>query len=119
MGASKKGKRKMIYKDREFYWYMNFTEDWECSHNLPQLNVVSEDKKFLISYQPQQKNDNPYIIIKGTEFIGLENLGTWERVKTPNWQVEKITPEFVRTLIDWCFDENKEIILVDWLGKII
>ena len=120
MAISKKGKRKLTVKNREFYWYMKLTDDWMYSYNTPQLHVLSNDKKFLISYQPGQQNENPFLIIKGKEFMGLKDAGgSWIRVKTPKWNDEQITPGFVATLIDWCYSEDKEIVLVDYLGKIM
>ena len=120
MAVSKKGKRKLIYKGRDFYWYMKLTEDWMYAYNSPQLHVVSADKSFIISYQPGQQNDNPFLIVKGKDFNGIKDAGgIWKRVKVPNWNDEKITPKFVADLIDWCFDDNKEVILVDYLGRII
>lgn len=120
MAISKKGKRKLIVKDREFYWYMKLTDDWMYSYSIPQLHVLSADKKFLISYQPGQQNENPFLIIKGRGFKGVKDSGgSWIRVKTPKWNDEQITPGFVAELIAWCYNEDKEIVLVDYLGKII
>jgi len=120
MAISKKGKRKLIVKDREYYWYMKLTDDWMYSYNTPQLHVLSADKKFLISYQPGQQNEIPFLIIKGREFKGLKELGgSWVRVKTPKWNDEQVPPRFVAELIEWCYNGGKEIVLVDYLGKII
>ena len=118
MAISKKGKRKLIYKDREFYWHMKLTEDWMYAYNAPQLHVVSADKSFLISYQPGQQNDNPFLIIKGKDFKGIENPGgIWKRVKVPDWDDLPVTPKFVEQLIAWCLRDDKEVVLVDYLGR--
>lgn len=70
-----KGQRKLNYNGKIFVWY--FKEDeWNLVENgesflsyEPLLNIVSEDKKFIVSYKPNQiKSECPYIIIKGTEF---------------------------------------------------
>ena len=40
--VSKKGKRKIVYDDRVYYWYVRVTEG---SHRI---HIVSEDKKIRI-----------------------------------------------------------------------
>ena len=45
--------------------------------------------------------------------------GSWRRVKVPDWKDEEITPGFVSNLLDWCYDETKEVYLVDYLGKLL
>ena len=119
MAISKKGKRKLVRYDRIFYWYMKETDDWMHAYSGPQLHVVSDDRKFLVSYQPGQQNENPFLIIKGREYEGLPDIGgPWVRVKVPHWEDKAITPGFVRRLIDWCLEEKDEIVLVDYLGKV-
>ena len=120
MAISKKGKRKLVYNDRVFYWYMKLTDDWMYSYNNPQLHIVSDDRALRISYQPGQQNENPFLIVKGKEFGGLKSEGrSWIRVKTPDWDFEIITPGIVRTVLEWCLDTNKDITLVDYLGRLI
>jgi len=47
MAINKKGKRKIIVKDREFYWYMKLTNDWMYIYNTSTfwrqetLNILS------------------------------------------------------------------------------
>lgn len=117
MAINKKGKRKLVYKNRDFYWYMKLTDDWMYAYNYPQLHIISDDKKFVISYQPGQQNENPFLISKGKEFNGLKKKKHWQRVKTPVWDDEQITPGFVAAVIGWCLKEKKKIILVDYLGQ--
>ena len=40
--VSKKGKRKIVYDDKVYYWYVRVTEE---SHRI---NIISEDKKVRI-----------------------------------------------------------------------
>ncbi|MBO4867464.1 MAG: hypothetical protein J5582_13045 [Ruminococcus sp.] len=40
--VSKKGKRKIVYDDRVYYWFVRVTEE---SHRI---NIISEDKKVRI-----------------------------------------------------------------------
>ena len=120
MAISKKKKRKIVVNNREFYWYMKLTEDWMYAYNTPQLYVISEDKNFLISYQPGQQNENPFLIIKGKEFRGIKEANSsWIRVKTPAWNETQITPGFVARIINWCLYEDHDIVFVDYLGKIL
>lgn len=120
MGVSKKGKRKLVYHGKDYYWYMKLTDDWDYAYNKPQLHIISDDKKLLISYQPSQRNDNPFLIVKGENIAGLnEPTGSWRRVKVPRWKDDEITPGFVSELLDWCFDESKKKMLVNYLGHII
>lgn len=120
MGVRKKKKRKIVHKDQAFYWYVKFTDDWMCAYSNPQLHIVSEDKNFIFSYQPNQQNANPFLIIKGENITGLNQpTGSWRRVKVPIWEDDQITPGFVATLLDWCFDEKKKVQLVDYLGVFI
>lgn len=120
MAIAKKGKRLLIREGRSFYWYMKETEDWMHAYVGPQLHILSEDKHFLISYQPGQQTKNPFLIVKGEEFNGIEVCGgVWKRVKVPNWDDTTITPGFVRRLIDWCFAEKHQLVIVNYLGEVI
>ncbi|MCI5056183.1 MAG: hypothetical protein MRY83_08745 [Flavobacteriales bacterium] len=117
MGARSKGRRKFNYNGRQFYWYFKLTDDWMYSYPNPQLHVISDDKKFIVSYQPLQTKENRFLIIKGPEFGGLEYLhGPWRRTSIPVWEDEIITPQFIRDLLDWCFDESPKQ-LVDYRGN--
>ncbi|SEL22463.1 hypothetical protein [Ruminococcus albus] len=40
--VSKKGKRRIVYDDRVYYWFVRVTEE---SHRI---NIISEDKKIRI-----------------------------------------------------------------------
>ena len=112
MAVSKKGKRKLVYNDREFYWYFKMTDP-----DLT-LHVISDDKKFIVSYQRPYENKDPFVVINGKEFKGIKDTGSCSiRVLAPNWKDDQITPGFVRKLIIWCLEEDKEITLVNYLGQ--
>ena len=124
MGVRKKGRRKLNLNGRLFIWY--FKEDeWNLIENgqgflsyEPLLNIVSEDKKFIISYKPNQsKSECPYITIKGSEFSQQNDTGCWQRVRTPDWDYEIITPKIVREIIEWCLNFKENLIFVDYFGK--
>ena len=123
MGVSRKNKRKIVINDRIFYWCVkNDNED----DNRLYLVIISDDKKFLISYMLGQKDSqrifspkNPYIIVKGVEFKGLENLGhIWERFLVPEWNDEIVTPSLVAKIIVWSLKPEK-VISVNYKGDIM
>lgn len=120
MGINSKGRRKIKYSGKEYYW--NVQEDAE-DYGRINLSIVSEDKKLIVSYNVAQSNHDksPHIVIKGTEFVGLENhyRQGWTRVQTPIWDDRIITPGLVRTIIEWCLLPKEELIFVDWDGNLI
>lgn len=120
MGVRSKGKRKLEHSGRLYYWYVQ--SDAEDFGRI-NLNIVSEDKKLIISYQVGQSNytQTPHIVVKGFEFGGLESYARqgWVRVQTPIWDDRIITPSLVKTIIEWCFIRKDQLILVDWEGNII
>ncbi|KQO14718.1 hypothetical protein [Paenibacillus sp. Leaf72] len=120
MGINKKGRRKIVCNARLFYWYVQPDYD-DCGQI--KLNIVSDDKKWIVSYEVgQSKNPKtPHIVIKGREFEGLDRSGWqgWMRVQTPIWEDTIITPELVKTIIEWCFHKKERLIVVDWKGEII
>ena len=125
MAVALKRKRKIVVNDQFFYWYVGPCEDWLYTC----LCVLSPDKKFLVHYHLNQsesyqivgpENWLPSFVTVLGNLGGLSASGSWRRVRTPIWQQDSIiTPAFVRQLIEWCLDENKQIILVDWKGETI
>ena len=109
--------------ERTFYWGVGYYDD---DGDRLSLAIVSEDKKFLVSYMLEQRDTerffspkNPLIIVKGKEFKGLDNLGHgWERFLVPEWNDEIITPSLVAQIIDWCFT-TEDVIPVDWKGNVL
>ena len=123
MGVSKKRRRQIVRNDRLFYWCVKPDDDY-C--DLLYLSIVSDDKKFMVSYHLNQKNlphpiahENPFIVVLGKEFKGLDNLGHfWERFLVPEWKDEIATPSLVAQIIDWCL--TVEIVTpVDYKGNIL
>lgn len=119
MGVATKGRRKITRFDRRFFWDVFFDE------YVPGevLRIVSEDKKFIISYevgQANKQNNNPFLVVMGKEFVGLSNrYSGYRRVLTPNWEDEYITPGLVRKIIDWCYSPKNEVVLVNWHGELL
>lgn len=124
MSLSQKGFRKIIRGDQIFYWCVR--NDYDDDDRL-YLVIQSEDKAFSVSYMLDQENrelafspQSPFIIVKGTIFKGLEQLGScWERFLVPKWEEGKaITPSFVATVIDWCLTPE-EVTSVNFRGEIL
>jgi len=115
MGVSKKGKRKIICLNRDFYWYV--TLDWEDAGQV-KLHIISEDKQFIAAYnvgQSSQPDSAPFIVIQGKQFEGIvmEN-GCYKRILTPVWEDDTvITPDIVARIIVWCFSVKEVVTLAD------
>ncbi|EPY09231.1 hypothetical protein PAALTS15_00020 [Paenibacillus alvei TS-15] len=120
MGVNTKYRRKIVRLNKVFYWYV--TPDFEDEGNI-KLHILSEDKKFIVAYEVGQNsrpNKNPFIVIMGKEFVGLNNEYTgYRRALTPLWEDDLITPGLVGKIIDWCYSTEKELTLVDWQGELL
>ena len=125
MGVAKKGKRKITLNGRDFYWYVKHNDD---DFGLLHLFIVSSDKNFIVSYPLVKRNlenrtpyirSNPFIVVMGREFKGLDNLGhDWKRFVVPEWNDENVTPSLVALIIDWCF-KIERVTPVDWQGNLL
>ncbi|BFT74550.1 hypothetical protein [Paenibacillus sp. P36] len=120
MGVKTKGRRKLEYNGKMYYW--NVQEDDE-DYGRINLSIVSEDKKLIVSYRVAQSDNHktPHIVIQGKEFGGIENqvLQGWVRVQTPIWDDRIITPGLVKTIIEWCLFPKDQLNFVDWEGNLI
>lgn len=119
-GVNKKGRRKFVHGEKNYFWYVK--EDDE-DYGRIKLFIVSEDKKFNVSYEAgQSKRDQmPFIVVIGLEFGGLENGGRngWVRIQTPSWDDDVITPGLVKIIIEWSLMDKENLILVDWAGNVL
>jgi len=125
MGVSPKNKRKIIVNNRTYYWYVkedpdDFPYDL-VNHNLNALNIVSEDKRFIVRYYLGFKSkDKRYLVVIGKDFAGKDHPGTWQRVKCPEWcKGGIVTPKDAESIIKWCMQKKNDIVLVDFGGNII
>ncbi|SCW80389.1 hypothetical protein SAMN04487970_105141 [Paenibacillus tianmuensis] len=120
MGISKKNRRKIIRQGKVFYWYVN--PDYDDAGKI-KVHILSEDKKFIVAYeigQVSRMGKSPYLVVIGQEFNGysLQRTG-YIRAWTPAWDDFPATPLLVGKIIDWCYSEKQEIVLVDWKGELI
>ncbi len=98
MGASQKGKRKIVVNDTIFYWYVTWDEDWWLENII---HIFDDNKQHVFYY------------VVGKDEIRV--LNKW--VQSPIWiesdklhdpkQAAAITPGIVAQIIKWCL-ENKE-----------
>lgn len=117
MAVRKKKRRKITVNKRSFTWWVSEDQD---SPDIV-LRIFSDDKKFIISYQLNQPEAQPFLIVLGKEFPGLVNAGSgWTRVRCPKWESDSVvTPATVRQVIKWCLYEERSLIQVNWKGEVI
>lgn len=109
-----------MVSDREFLWYV--AEDIDnfpltVDGDLHALNILSEDKQFIVRYHlNQMDSERRHITVIGAEFGKSRKAGRWRRFLCPDWCLEgAITPSIVREVIEWCLDSNSRI-AVDYTG---
>ena len=121
MGVATKNRRKLTVGDREFLWYV--AEDIDdfpptVEGSLHALNILSEDKQFIVRYHLNQvDSERRHITVIGAEFGGSREGGCWRRFVTPRWcQEGPVTPGIVREVIELCLDSSPRI-AVDYTGS--
>ena len=107
MGVSKKGRRRIQYKDQTFVWWVSEDDD---DFGTVRLKVVSDDKKIVLSYRVGE--GDYYVRSEGRLFQGKERSGCWELYEYPLKEPPiVVTPRFVHELIVWAVDgENASMI---------
>ncbi|MCU6792616.1 hypothetical protein OB236_10840 [Paenibacillus sp. WQ 127069] len=118
---SKKYKRKIVRQGKFFYWYVK--SDYDDEGKI-KVYILSEDKKFIVAYEIgqviKQQKKSPFLVVMGKEFVGFVGDRKDIRVQTPPiWDDLSATPSLVGKIIDWCYSEKKEIVLVNWKGELI
>ncbi|MCA9776834.1 MAG: hypothetical protein KC800_08965 [Candidatus Eremiobacteraeota bacterium] len=114
MAVAKKHKRKLVFKDREFFWYVRDEDDGGLA-----LTVLSGDKRFAVQYALEQAAQTRHIVVMNEEFgVGHHRTGCYRRYLCPDWDRDgAVTPGVVRELIEWCQDPPTNLVEVDWLGR--
>lgn len=107
MATAEKKRRKIIVGERRFLWYV--AEDVDgfpptVDGNLYALNIVSEDKRFIVRYHlGQSDSERRHITVIGPEFGNRTNPGCWRRYLCPHWSSDRgVAPAMVREIIEWC-----------------
>ena len=120
MAVAKKNKRKILVDEGTYYWYVR---DDDLDHmevgTTKSLTIVSEDKRFLVTYPLDQHGEHNFIVVVGQRFGGTGDFGgTWQRVVCPRWDFGgAVTPALVRQIVLWALTD-KENIAVTYRGDI-
>ncbi len=102
MAISKKGKRAILYREKEYLWWVR--EDEEC-WDVPWLTVASPDKSLILSYRVE--GGDFFVVSQGRMFQGRKTSGKCEYYWYPFGKRTPplvITPGFVRELVAWAVD---------------
>ncbi len=109
MGISKKGKRTIIYQEKEYVWWVRQEVEYQ---DAPWLTVASSDKSLVLSYRVE--GGDCFVISKGRVFQGRETSGKWEYYWYPFGKRTPplvITPGFVRELIAWAVSGRGAVLI--------
>jgi len=123
MGIATKNKRKIIFRDQKFYWWVKAELDGH--EGMLEVNIASENKKFLIRYYAiQEQETNRYITVIGSAFPGLERKdGNWKRFICPDFvptfENHGVGPKNIESILTWCFDPEKILTRVNYKGEIL
>lgn len=107
MSVRKKGRRKIVYEDETYVWYVDL--DYDSPYYI--LNIISEDKRLIIACPLDMSK--PYAISKGRSFQNYKPNGHWNRYHLPFDVPAIITPKFVSELIAWA-TKGSDAIRVEW-----
>jgi hypothetical protein len=113
MAVATKNRRKITVGDRRYVWYV--AEDDEAAGKV--LQVISEDKQFIVKYQLDQPRGDEYIVILGRLFAGASTGGPWRRFLCPRFGASTVTSRNVRQLIEWCLDERLKRQEIEWRSQ--
>ena len=117
MAIARKYRRPITVRAREFLWWVY--EDLEEAGAMT-LAVASADKRFLIRYAIHQPDDSRYLTVLGEEFPGLPcERESWTRLRCPAFSTgDGVTPSAVRQVIEWCLHAQRDLVHVDWEGRL-
>ena len=96
MSFSKKGKRKIIYNEEIFYWYIKRDEEYSFSDYL---TIIKEDRSLVLCYRVNQISDefiHPKIFIQKSS-----RLKTGLYCFFPSLTDEIITQKIVSEILKW------------------
>lgn len=110
MAVSKKGRRKVNYKGRQYLWYVQ-----EVTRSVPDeggfvtpvaeryLRIFDAKKQFIVAYRiPEQRDASALLKIEGALFPRQPGA---REIEMPRWKHDSNrypTADFVRRLIDFC-----------------
>lgn len=100
---SEKGKRKLIYKDQLFYWFVKLDEDYD----MPYLHIISEDKQLCLVYRVNQISDefiHPKIRVLKSDKMKKGLYCFFSPVAD-----ESISTHNVRAVLNWHEQQNENL----------
>lgn len=99
---SQKGKRKLIYKDRLYYWFVKLDEDY----HKPYLLIISDDRKLQLFYPLNQTNDKfSYPVIRVSQ---AEKLKAGWYCFSPPIADEFVSAHNVCAILNWYEAQDKD-----------
>ena len=116
MAVSKKGRRKVNYKGRQYLWYVQ-----EIDRQVPDeggfiaslkeryVRIIGSRKEVLIAYRIPEPRDT-YALLKIEGKLFPRQPGARE-LQVPRWKHDSKrypTGDFVRRLIHWCMTEKED-----------
>lgn len=115
MGVASRGKRRIVVAGRIYWWYVG--EDLEAA-GMVALNVLSDDKQFIVQYYVAEPDSTRHVVVIGREFAGsVRSSSRWQRYRCPRFgSPTSIAPSDVRAFIEWCQNEGSDSVQVDWRG---
>lgn len=78
MAVASKRRRKLMYLDQLYFWYVKGDYDF-CDR--PVLHIISSDKKLILAYPLHAQT--PYVVSKGMLFQKYPATGSWKRYLSP------------------------------------
>jgi hypothetical protein len=117
MTISAKGRRRIEVDGQSFLWWVAECVDDDFA-GASALTIASTDKKLLVRYGLCQPDASRYIVVLGSVFRGMPNLGgRWRRFRCPQFGTfESVTPRDVADLIRWCCARGEPATEVDYRG---
>ena len=114
MAISKKGKRKINFRGRQYLWYVQDTdrqipEEGGFVDHTPAryLHIIGSKKQLIVHYRIPQ-TDDPYAVLR-VEGPLFPRLPGAKEVKVPRWKYDSKrypTNDFVRRLVQWCLEPD-------------
>lgn len=112
MAIKTKRRRPFVFRGRSFVWDAN--DEWK-------LRIASTDKRFSVSlpviwppFEARFPGDSVPVYVSGPEFPGLSGRkDVWLRCRSIARQDVATTPGFVRQILEWAFDPEKSIEIVE------
>lgn len=110
MAISKRKRRKIVYEDAAFLWWVEPLID--DSGNMLRISIASENKKFVVKYYAVQAQPaQSFMTILGTGFPTLQRKsGQAINIPCPDFSLhiedKGISPKMIKEILKWCFEDG-------------